>query len=191
MAQSVPFEGNQEQGHGGEDIPGPFIWSVRQVVWHGAVLDVALEQSQLHVPLPKEGEACDHPTAVVRLEWERRVQYRQDVCAAIKVGWCFHWSNILERRVPIHCHIYPIFKCLGILESDTSTIETAYALFVYRYVHIMKVVGEEDVCDQIMPHLFSFPHPRVLMRPVLYNFRIRLDKIGGGAAIYIGIRNLK
>ena len=84
-----------------------------------------------------------------------------------------------------------IYKCLGILESDTSTIETAYALFVYRYVHIMKVVGEEDVCDQIMPHLFSFPHPRVLMRPFLYNFRIRLDKIGGRASIYIGIRNLK
>ena len=91
----------------------------------------------------------------------------------------------------MHCHIYPIFKCLGILESNTSTMATAYALFVYGYVLIMKVVGEEDVCDHMMPHLFSFPRPRVLLRPVFYHFRIRVDKVGGGAAMYIGIRNLK
>ena len=93
----------------------------------------------------------------------------------------------------------PIFKCLGILESNTSKMETAYAAFIYVYVHITKVVGEEDVRYHMMSkllyrwnHIYSPVHALAFFcDPFFYNFCIRVGKVEGGAAIDIGKGKLK
>ena len=80
------------------------------------------------------------PSCVMNEKDERDIDETYELpseLAAVAIDPTF-WKGV-DRYIAI---FDPICKCLGILESDTSTMATAYAAFVYVYVHIMKLVGE-------------------------------------------------
>ena len=76
---------------------------------------------------------------------------------------------------------------------------TPYSVFIYVYVYIMKVVSEEYMHDHMLSKLiylcnciYSPVNVLVLLcNPFLYDFRIRAEKVEGGAGIELVKGNLK
>lgn len=137
------------------------------------------------------------PSCVMNEKEERGIDETFELpseLAAVAVDPTF-WKGV-ERCIAV---FDPICKCLGILESDTSTMATAYAAFVYIYIQITNLIREEDVRSYMLSKLlyrwsriYSPVHALAFFcDPFFYDFRVRVEQVEGAAAIELGKENLK
>jgi hypothetical protein len=87
----------------------------------------------------------------------------------------------------------PICKCLGVLESDSSTMSTTYACFIYIFIHITNLM-EGDDCDRLLKKLlyrwnriYSPVHALALYcDPFYFGFRKNVFSVYGASVIELG-----
>lgn len=92
----------------------------------------------------------------------------------------------------------PICKCIGVLESDSSTMATTYACFVFIYVHI-STVAPLDECEPMLARLqyrwnriYSPVHALAFFcDPFYFNFRRNVTTNLGDVAIELDNGDLK
>lgn len=54
-------------------------------------------------------------------------------------------SGVFWRSVQSCVEVFdPVCKCLGVLKSDSSTLSTAYASFLFVYAHLSTVLHDDD-----------------------------------------------